>query len=121
MKNLFVLRFTFCFFFFLLICFIQQQQQKVLDLLLKTTLDEQASTRRNQVTSSRSKWRMQKKLDLVDSLLDREMREQDHEWANYEVEEQESRMLLTNMIFEMVLKDTLDSFQICLVKKNAIN
>lgn len=62
---------------------------------------------------------MQKKLDLVDSLLDREMREQDYEWANYEVEEQESRVLLADTIFDMILKDTVDCFQISYMKKNA--
>ena len=77
------------------------------------------TTRKNEVTSSRSKWRMQKKLDLVDSLLDREMREQDYEWANYEVEEQESRVLLADTIFDMVLKDTVDCFQISYMKKNS--
>ena len=35
------------------------------------------------LATRRSKWRTQKKLDLVDSLLDNEMREQEHEWANY--------------------------------------
>ena len=39
------------------------------------------------LATRRSKWRTQKKLDLVDSLLDNEMREQEHEWANYETEE----------------------------------
>lgn len=58
----------------------------------------------------KSKWKAQKRMDLVDGLLDREMREQEFEWANYEVEEYEAKLHLTSTIIDMLLKDTLKIF-----------
>jgi hypothetical protein len=71
--------------------------------------------------TAKSKWRSLKKLDLVDSLLDNEMREQEHDWANYEIEEHEAKLLITNTIFDMILKDTIECFQINFLKKQANN
>ncbi|CAF0778577.1 unnamed protein product [Brachionus calyciflorus] len=65
----------------------------------------------------KSKWRIQKKLDLVDGLLDVEMREQEHEWSNYEIEEYEAKLHISNSIFDMLLKDTIDCVQLALIKK----
>lgn len=86
-------------------------------MLLKTSLDERSSSKRNEIYSSRTKWRLQKKLDLVDSLLDREMREQDPEWADYEVEEHEAKIIVANTIFDSILQDTIDYFQASFNKK----
>jgi hypothetical protein len=66
----------------------------------------------------KSKWRTQRKLDNVDTLLDREMREQEFEWSNYEKEEYEAKSQLTSTIFDILLKDTIKSFQISFIKKN---
>ena len=65
----------------------------------------------------KSKWRAQKRLDLVDSLLDNEMREQEHDWSNYEFEENEAKLLIANSIFDALLRDTLDCVQLCLIKR----
>ncbi|RNA27705.1 hypothetical protein BpHYR1_018258 [Brachionus plicatilis] len=69
---------------------------------------------------ARSKWRIQKKLDLVDGLLDVEMREQEHEWSNYEIEEYEAKLLISNSVFDLVLKDTIYCVQSTLIKKNSM-
>jgi hypothetical protein len=67
----------------------------------------------------KSKWRtQQKKMDLVDKLLDYEMREQEYEWSNYELEEEEAKLLISNSIFDLILKDTVDIIQTCLNKRN---
>ena len=66
---------------------------------------------------SKSKWRSQKPLDLVDSLLDSEMREQEHDWSNYDQEEHEAKLLISNTIFDIILKDTIECFQINFLKK----
>lgn len=76
------------------------------------------------VVKAKSKWRSQKRLDLVDNLLDYEMREQEFEWSNYDVEEYEAKLLITNTLFDMILKDTVDCFQSNFLKKinrNEIN
>lgn len=70
------------------------------------------------ITSTRSKWRQQRRLDAVDSLLDREMREQEYEWSNYEAEEHEAKLLVVDAIFDALLHDTIESFQISFIKKN---
>lgn len=87
-------------------------------MILKTGLEECTTQRRHEFTSSRLKWRMQKRLDLVDTLLDRETREQDPEWANYEVEEQEAKLIIANTLFDTILKDTLDCLQVVFLKKH---
>ena len=66
---------------------------------------------------AKSKWRSQKKLDLVDNLLDGEMREQEHEWSNYELEEYEAKTLISNTIFDIILMDTVECFQSIIIKK----
>jgi hypothetical protein len=66
---------------------------------------------------TKSKWRSQKPLDLVDSLLDSEMREQEHDWSNYDQEEHEAKLLISNTIFDIILKDTIECFQINFLKK----
>ena len=68
-------------------------------------------------THLKSKWHSQKRLDLVDSILDSEMREQEYEWSNYEQEEYEAKILISNTIFDMILKDTLDCFQFNIMNK----
>lgn len=60
----------------------------------------------------KSKWRIQKRLDLVDTILDKEMREDEHEWSNYEQEEIEAKLLMSDIIFESLLNDTLSLFSI---------
>ena len=70
---------------------------------------------------SKSKWRSQKPMELVDSLLDGEMREQEHEWSNYEQEEHEAKLLISNTIFDVILKDTIECFQISFLKKQMNN
>jgi hypothetical protein len=64
-----------------------------------------------------SKWRSTKRLDLVDSILDGEMRQEECEWANYEQEEYEAKLLVSNTIFDMLLKDTIDCFKLNLIKQ----
>ncbi len=72
---------------------------------------------------AKSKWKVMKKLDLVDTLLDREMREQEFEWSNYDIEEYEAKLLVSNTVFDMLLKDTIDSLRGAIAKKkiNLIN
>lgn len=65
----------------------------------------------------KSKWRLPRRLDLVDSILDNEMREQEYEWSNYEFEEYEAKTLISNTIFDMILKDTIDCFQVNISKR----
>lgn len=65
----------------------------------------------------KSKWRVQKRMDLVDKLLDYEMREQEYEWSNYELEEQEAKLAISDAILSMILKDTIDCFQLNLLKR----
>jgi hypothetical protein len=73
-------------------------------------------------TVSRSKWKVMKKLDLVDTLLDREMREQEYEWSNYDIEEYEAKLLVANTVFDMLLKDTIDGLKGAITSKiNLIN
>ena len=70
--------------------------------------------------NSKSKWRSQKPMDLVDSLLDSEMREQEHDWSNYDQEEHEAKLLISNTIFDIILKDTIECFQINFLKKQSV-
>jgi hypothetical protein len=100
----------------------QLVKSKVMQLLkLDGQSDEfgsvESAGQKRQVT--KSKWRSQKRLDLVDSLLDSEMREQEHEWANYEFEEYEAKLLISNTIFDVLLKDTIDCFQLNFLKKQS--
>ena len=87
-------------------------------LLIRTKLVNLLSNDLNNNDLRLTKWRTQKPpLDLVDSILDYEMREQEYEWSNYEPEEYEAKILITNSIFDMILKDTIDCFQVNLIKK----
>jgi Fe-S cluster assembly iron-binding protein IscA len=45
------------------------------------------------------------------------MREQDPEWADYEVEEHEAKIIVANTIFDSILQDTIDYFQASFNKK----
>lgn len=45
------------------------------------------------------------------------MREQEYEWSNYEFEEYEAKTLISNTIFDMILKDTIDCFQVNISKR----
>ena len=77
---------------------------------------------RRGVAMSKSKWKILKKLDLVDGLLDKEMREQEFEWSNYDVEEYEAKLLVSNTVFDILLKDTIESMKDALTRKvNLIN
>lgn len=106
-------------------------QEKVADYLLKqppksaaewisaTKEDEPRQIQTTEATiSSRSKWHQQKRLDPVDNLLAREMREQEYEWSNYEAEEYEAKVLVADAIFDLLLHDTIEAFQISFIKKN---
>lgn len=73
--------------------------------------------KQNSNSSKKSKWRWQKRLDLVDNLLDNEMREQEFDWANYEVEEYEAKLMVSNTIFDILLKDTIECFEKNFLKK----
>lgn len=72
--------------------------------------------------STRLKWREneRKNKDPIEVLLDREMREKEHEWSDYGAEEFETKLLVTDAIFDMLLHDTIQSFQICFIKKEHI-
>jgi hypothetical protein len=70
--------------------------------------------------SVKSKWRCQKPLDLVDGLLDAEMREQEHDWSTYDQEEHEAKLLIANTVFDIILKDTIDCFQVNFLKKQSL-
>jgi len=85
--------------------------------VLKLAVSTESFLDKKPEISAKSKWRSGKKLDLVDNLLDGEMREQEHEWSNYEVEEYEAKILISNTIFELILKDTVDCVQSALLKK----
>jgi hypothetical protein len=91
-------------------------KSKVLNLL---RLDANEPDFANRKIITKSKWRAQKRLDLVDSLLDSEMRGQEHDWANYEYEEYEAKLLISNTIFDTLLKDAIDCFHINYLKKNS--
>lgn len=93
-------------------------RSKVLQLL---RLDTHENDLANRKTITKSKWRSQKRLDMVDALLDSEMREQEHEWANYEYEEYEAKLLISNTIFDMLLKDAIDCFHVNYLKKKSSN
>jgi hypothetical protein len=60
---------------------------------------------------------MQKRLDLIDQLLDVEMREQDPEWSNYDAEEYEAKIMIADNIFDMILLDTLNCFKLNELKR----
>ncbi len=83
--------------------------------LLKLT--ETSGTWSKSSTQLKSKWHSHKRLDLVDSILDHEMREQEYEWSNYEQDEYEAKILISNTIFDMILKDTIDCFQFNIMNK----
>lgn len=70
------------------------------------------------VISTRSKWHQQRRLELFDTVLNRELREQEYEWSNYEAEEYETKMLVADAIFNSILHDTIDAFQISFIKKH---
>lgn len=95
-------------------------RNKVLQMM-KLQEEESTTGRRGGGAGSgsvnKSKWKMSKKLDLVDSLLDKEMREQEFEWANYEIEEYEAKLLTSNHLCDMLLKETIDSFKAIFAKK----
>lgn len=94
---------------------------RVKDLVGKKVLDLfKLSADKENKMKVKSKWRIQKKLDLVDGLLDVEMREQEHEWSNYEIEEYEAKLLISNSVFDLILKDTIDCVQSTIIKKNSM-
>ena len=70
------------------------------------------------VISTRSKWHQQRRLELFDTVLNRELREQEYEWSNYEAEEYETKMLVADAIFNSILHDTIDAFQLSFIKKH---
>lgn len=84
----------------------------------KDSLSLSSSSLLSLTISTRLKWRQQRRLDPVDSLLDREMREQEYEWSNYETDEYEAKVLVADSIFDTLLHDTIESFQISFIKKN---
>lgn len=100
---------------------LQNEAQKLIkqkiNQLLKLTVNNESFLASKSEIKAKSKWRSQKKLDLVDNLLDGEMREQEYEWSNYELEEYEAKILISNTIFDMILKDTVECFQTNLLKK----
>ena len=65
----------------------------------------------------KSKWRVQKRLDLVDNILDREMREEENEWSMYDQEEIEAKLMMSEIVFENILQDTV-SLMLSLKKKS---
>ena len=85
--------------------------------LLKLAVSTESFLDKRPEINAKSKWRSGKKLDLVDNLLDVEMRDQEHEWSNYELEEYEAKILISNTIFDMILKDTLECMQTNMLKK----
>ncbi len=89
-------------------------KQRIANIL---KLSETNQLEQKNIAFKKSKWRSQKRLDLVDNLLDHEMREQEFEWSNYEAEEYEAKILISNTIFDMLLKDTLDCFQANFIKQ----
>jgi len=58
----------------------------------------------------KSKWRMKKKYDLVENLLDAEMREDEHEWSNYDQELCEAKSAVADAVFDHLLSDTISAF-----------
>lgn len=99
----------------------QEEAQKIIktkiNKLLKLAVSTESFLDAKPEINAKSKWRTHKKLDLVDNLLDAEMREQEHEWSNYELEEYEAKILISNTIFDMILKDTVDCFQLNMLRK----
>ncbi len=95
--------------------------KKRMNEVLKLAVSNESFLDKKPEISAKSKWRSGKKLDLVDNLLDGEMREQEHDWSNYEVEEYEAKILISNTIFDLILKDTLDCVQSVLLKKLKVN
>lgn len=95
----------------------QKMIKKKINKLLKLAVSTESFLDTKPEINAKSKWRTHKKLDLVDSLLDTEMREQEHEWSNYELEEYEAKILISNTIFDMILKDTVDCFQLNMLRK----
>ena len=95
----------------------QQMVKQKVGQLLKLNVNTESFRDTKPLINAKSKWRMQKRLDLVDNLLDTEMREQEHDWSNYELEEYEAKILISNTIFDLILKDTVDCFQLNLLKK----
>lgn len=96
--------------------------EKVKELVGKKVLDLfKLNAEKQNRDKIRSKWRIQKKLDLVDGLLDVEMRQQEHEWSNYEIEEYEAKLLISNSVFDSLLKDTIDCVQSAIIKKNSMS
>ncbi len=61
-----------------------------------------------------------KQLDLVDTLLYNEMRSKEQDWSNYETEEFEAKLMTYNAIFDSVLSDTINCFQLIHLKKEKI-
>lgn len=96
-------------------------RQKLTCLLKLNEINNNNNNILNYNQQVKSKWRLQKRLDLVDSILDSEMRDQEYEWSNYEMEEYEAKTLITNSIFDLVLKDTIECFQLNFNKKLNIN
>jgi hypothetical protein len=86
--------------------------------LIKSKLFQIIKCENAQTTKhKKSKWRMQKRLDLIDQLLDVEMREQDPEWSNYDAEEYEAKIMIADNIFDMILLDTLNCFKLNELKR----
>ena len=83
-------------------------KEKLFDLLnLETEFNRLSQSK----TTFKSKWRAKKRTDLVDGLLNNEMREQENDWSNYEYEENEAKLLISNLIFDMLIKDTIQCFE----------
>jgi len=95
----------------------QKLIKKKVNQLLKLSYNNESFLNTKSEIKAKSKWRSQKKLDLVDNLLDGEMREQEHEWSNYELEEYEAKTLISNTIFDIILMDTVECFQSNIIKK----
>lgn len=64
-----------------------------------------------------SKWKLnkykqengqQQQIDLIDYLLEMEMRQQEHIWCNYDLELNEAKLSLCDNLFDYLLKDTLN-------------
>ena len=96
----------------------QQLIRNKVNKILKLAVSTESFLDAKPQINAKSKWRSGKKLDLVDNLLDTEMREQEHEWSNYELEEYEAKILISNTIFDMILKDTVDCFHLNMLKKS---
>jgi hypothetical protein len=60
-------------------------------------------------TLGSSKWRLQRRFDMIDQMLDKEMRENEYEWSNFEKEENEAKLIMADLVSDGIISDAISN------------